>query len=554
MSYRRIAFVFVLGVMFCAWSALACTDIVVGKDASTDGSVITSHTTDEGGPGYAGAFGLVAGFGLGSGDGYDARIRVIQGGDFEPGTMAPVYAQMCEVGPGTELVQVGEIPQVAHTYSYFHVAYPFLNEKQVAIGETTIAQREELLGSSYAIMTIEQLEAFALQRASTAREAIQIMGALAEEYGFQSSCWIMGECVTVTDPNEAWVFEIFGVGPLWKPGSGQLGAIWAARRVPDDEVCVVPNISRIGVIEPGDPDVMHSANYMDLAIKHGWYDPASGEPFNYSAAYTPETGSWSADSIWVRNRLWYVYSQLCPSQTWDPYAPLSAYPFSVKPEKKVSVQDVINFQRTTFEGTPFDPGNLAFWYVLDENGNRVKSPMATPFLNEAEMALYGISEDSLSYRPLARYNCSYGFVSQVRSWLPDPIGGCLWYYNDNPATSIHVPVYCGITATPTSWMTNDRYGYSRDSAWWAFATVDLLANLRYQDAIEDIRAVRDPLQAEFYTVQPAIEQAAAGLYQTDPELAVKLLTNYTQSCMLRAEAAYWDLADELIETYNNNQF
>jgi len=549
----RAIVLFVVGWAALWFAAYPCTDIVVGKEASVDGSVITSHTCDEGGPSLSG----LLGHGGSSGVGYDARIRVVPAQDWPEGAMVPIYRQLCNVGPQTVLEKVGEIPQVSHTYAYFHVAYPFMNEHQVAMGETTIAQRRKLTPSEHAIMTIEQLEAIALQRARTAREAIKIMGALAEKYGFQSSCWYMAECVTVTDPNEAWVFEVYGVGPLWTPDSGKPGAIWAARRVPDDEVCVVPNISRIGVIDPQSPDFMFSSNYMEVAIENGWYDPKSGKPFNLTEAYTPETGEvgdWAADSVWVLNRLWYIYSTLCPSRKWDVNAPLSSYPFSVKPEKKLSVQDVIAFQRSTFQGTPFDPADVPAWYVSDGKGGRVKSPLATPFLNEDAMALLGITPDSPSYRPIARYNCSYGFVSQVRSWLPDPIGGVVWYYNDNPATSIYVPVYCGIQQTPISWQTNDRYIYSRDSAWWAFATVDLLVNLRYQEAINDLKAVRDPLEEEFFKLQPAVEEAALALYKANPELMVRFLTQYSQSCMLRAEEAYWKLADYLMCKYNNNQF
>ncbi|HHY46554.1 MAG TPA: peptidase, partial [Firmicutes bacterium] len=484
------------------------------------------------------------------GVGYDARIRVVPGQDFPPGSTVPIYRQLCEVGPNTQLIKVGEIPQVEHTYTYFHVAYPFMNEFGLTFGETTIAQREELMPSEKAIMTIEQLEILALQRCKTAREAIRLMGSLAEKYGFQSSCGTMGECLTIVDGKEAWVFEIYGVGILWTPESGKPGAVWAARRVPDDHVCVVPNISRIGVIDPNSDDFMFSSNYMDVAIENGWYDPASGKPFDITKAYTPETGPWSADSIWTRNRLWYIYKNLCPSQKWDHDAPLSSYPFSVKPERKVSVRDVIAFQRSTFEGTERSLADLPAWYVPDGKGGTVKSPLATPFITDDLAALLHIENE----RPISRYNCSYGFVAEVRDWLPDPIKTCLWYYNDNPATTIYVPVYSGATELPLSWRTNDRYKYSRDSAWWAFATVDQFASFRYQDAIKDIKEVRDPLEADFFAMQPTIERAALELYKQDPKLAVKFITDYTNTCMKDAEAAYWGLADRLMVKYNNNQF
>ncbi|MCR4424860.1 MAG: C69 family dipeptidase [Firmicutes bacterium] len=528
-----------VSVFLGSTAALACTDVVVGKNASRDGSTITSHTCDEGGYG-----------GGGSGIGYDARIRVVPGQTFPEGSTFTVYRQTCEAGPSAPLIVVGEIPQVEKTYTYFHVAYPFLNEHGLAIGETTIAQREELVPSDRAILTIEQLEILALQRCKTAREAIVVIGELAERYGFQSSCASMGECITLADGNEAWVMEIYGVGPFWTPDSGEPGAIWVARRVGDDQVCVVPNVSRIGVIEEGNLDFMYSKSYKDVAIENGWYDPASGEPFNITTAYTPETGSWSADSMWIRNRLWYIYSLLCPSQTWDHDAPLSAYPFSVKPEKKVSVQDVIAFQRSSFEGTEHSLADLPAWFVPDGKGGKTKSPLATPFITD-DMANLLCFENE---RPVSRYNCSYGFVAEVRSWLPEPVKACLWYYNDNPATSMYVPVYNGVTELPVSWRTNDRFQYSRNSAWWAFATVDQYAGFRFQDAIKDIAAARDPVEAGFFAMQPCIERVAAEIWARDPAAARSFITGYTSMCMKKAESTYWELADLLMCKYVNNQY
>ena len=167
-----------------AGTTLACTDVVVGRLASVDGSTITSHTVDEG---------------SGPGTGYDCRIHIVPGQTFPEGSTMPIYKQTCEIGPTTVLKQVGTIPQVRETYSYLHSAYPFMNEHGLTMGETTISQRRELVPSEFAIMTVEQLSAVALQRCKTAREAIALMGELAEKYGFQSSCADMGECLTVVD-------------------------------------------------------------------------------------------------------------------------------------------------------------------------------------------------------------------------------------------------------------------------------------------------------------------------------------------------------------------
>lgn len=508
-----------------------CMDVMVGKDATVDGSVMTSHTVD----GW-----------------YDStlNIRVIPGQKFPKGAMVDVYWGLVR----EEMDQpkkIGEIPQVEETYTYFHDAYSHSNEHQLMIGETTIGQKEELKTflDENAIMTIEQLSAFALQRAETARDAIKVMGELGEKYGFLGSCNFEGECLTVTDPNEGWVFEIFSVGVGWDPASGKPGAIWAAQRVPDDEIVCVPNISRIREIDLGQPGYfMASENYMQEAIDRGWYDPASGEPFIWQEAYTPAVGGWSLSSEWVRIRLHLVYSWAAPSMEWDPYKETQSYPFSIKPEKKVSVMDVINLQRSTLTGTVFDMEANPAWLVPGPEGTVVKSPFATPFPGRDLRTLLNIPY----HRPAARQGCSFGVVTQARNWLPDAIGGIIWFYFDNPNTSIHVPIYVGVQEIPSSWTTFNRTQFSLEADRWAFMLADDLVNRRYQDAIQDLKAVRDPLQAEFFANQEAVEKKALELYNEDPMKAKQYLTEYTHEAMAKATKAYWDLNWELIAKYTNN--
>ena len=499
--------------------SFACTDIVVGKAASTDGSVITSHTCD----GW-----------------YDSRLQIIPAADHAEGEMAPVW-EWIVYADRRPLEKLGEIPQVPHTYKYFNVAYPFMNEHQVIIGETTIGGRRETMNSEEAIMTIEQLEVFALQRAKTAREAIKIMGELAEKYGYRESCHL-GECLTVTDPNEAWVFEIFGVGPLWTRDSGKPGAVWAAQRVPDDHITCVPNMSRIAEIDPDSPDFMVSENYISTAVELGLYDPESGEPFVWREVY----GNAKHAGMGSRVRLWRVYSTLAPSKNWDPYdAP--DYPFSIKPERKVSFQDVISLFRDTYKGTQFDMTEDPDWYVKSKDG-WVKSPLATPQVNRTWRDLLDITY----YRPIARYYCSYYFVSQARDWLPNEIGGVLWFGLDNPENSLFVPVYCGITDVPESWKTLDRTKLDWNSAWWSFALVDDLVNQRYGDLKPKLDEVMIPIQNKYFQQQEAIEKAALELYNTDPEMAKRLLTEYTSMCMKEAEKVYRELIDKFLWELNNN--
>ena len=500
----------------------ACTDIVVGKKASADGSVITSHTCD---------------------GRYDSRIIIVSAADHQPGEMVPVYEWII-YADHKPLEKLGEIPQVEHTYKYFNVAYPFANEHQVIIGETTLGGAVETKNSEDAIMTIEQLEVFALQRAKTAREAIQVMGELAEKYGYRESCWL-GECLTVTDPNEAWVFEIFGVGPLWKPNSDKPGAVWCAQRVPDDHITCIPNMSRITEINPEDTEnFIVCDNYIETAVELELYDPKSEEPFIWKKVY-----GGIHDSYWgtgCRTRIWRVYSKLAPSRNWA-LEDAPDYPFSIKPDKKVSYQDVIAMFRDTMVGTPYDMTEDPDWFVPGKEGWE-KSPLATPQVDGTWRALLDITY----YRPIARYYCSYYFVSQARDWLPNEIGGVLWFGLDNPENSPFIPVYTGINEVPESWSRVNRDKLDRESAWWAFGLVDDSVNHRYGDLKPELDEVLVPMQEDMFAMQEPIEKAALDLYKTSPELAQKFLTNYTCSLMSHTEEVYWDLADKFLFELNNN--
>ncbi|MDR7520250.1 MAG: C69 family dipeptidase [Armatimonadota bacterium] len=500
-----------------------CTDIVVGKKASTDGAVMTSHTAD---------------------CWYDSRLQIMPAQDHKPGTMAPVYEWII-YEDRMPLVKLGEIPQVAHTYKWFKVGYPFANEHQVMIGETTLGGHPKTKNSERAIMTIEQLEAFCLQRAKNARECIQIMGDLAVKYGFRESCFL-GEALTVTDPNEAWVFEVFGTGPTWTPGSGKPGAVWAAQRIPDDHIAVVPNMSRIARINTNDKaNFMFSSNYMQTAIDLGIYDPKSGKPFIWRDNYGDiHNYPWKDGAV---TRLWRVFTTLAPSGKWE-FAKAPDYPISVKPDKKVSLQQVVNLFRDTMEGTPYDMTAQPGWMVETEGG-KVKSPLATPQLDKAWAELLNIK----SYRPIARYYCSYFFISQARAGMPNDIGGVLWFGLDNPQNSPYIPVFMGIESVPESWKRLDRTRLDRTSAWWAFALVDDLVNHYYGVLKPEVDKVLLPMQAHIFASQPAIEKQALEIYKRDPKAARAFLTNYTSSLMLSAEKAYWDLADQLLFALNNNR-
>ena len=498
--------------------ACACTVIVVGPKASADGSAITSQTAD----------------GI-----FDSNITVVRGRAFPPGAMADVLWNLTGQSPAAP-VKIGEIPQVRRTYTYFHVGYPFMNEHQLALAESTISQHGKLQTArgKKAILTIEQLQVFALQRTKTAREAIRLMGALAEEYGFLGSYQRQGESLSIADVKECWVFEIFSVSGDWAPQSGKPGAVWAARRVPDDHVFCMANMSRIREIDLARPnDFMASRNHRQPAIDNGWYDPKSGKPFIWQEAYTPRKGGWSLKSAFIRNRLYMVHKTVAPSGKWLGKQ-ITDFPFSIKPEKKLKVPDVIALMRSTFKGTPLDTEADPGWR---------KSRLATPFPSSELQKLLKVKY----HRGIAVRDCSHGFVSQSRGWLPNPIGGVAWFFLDNPHTSCFVPVYAGVGRFPDSWKRYDRRKFSRKSARWAFAQADNMVNRRYQDIMKDLKRIRDPLEAEFFAGQSAIEAKSLETYKRSPLEAGKLLTDYTNRCMQRTEQAYWDLIDVLIAKYDD---
>lgn len=525
-------------------TAFSCTIIVAGKNATTDGSVIVSHS--DAGP--------------------DCRVHVVPAQSFPEGAMAPVYWGMTELGRplGDYGDTLGFIPQVRETYAYFQSAYPQMNEHQLAIGESTTSQREELklnLSVAKQIMSVEQAQAFALQRCKTAREALDLITSLMEKYGFRPSCVGESEDLVIADPNEAWVLELFSVGNDWEPGSGKPGVIWAAQRVPDDQVLIIPNWSIIKEIDLDDTDNFRaSSNYMQEAIDRGWYDPDSGEPFIWQNVYAPIPREWAT------SRFWAFYSDVAPDYTeWpdryttDPFAgdeqyiqyvePLSLYPFSVKPEKKLDVQYVMKFQRSTFTGTIYDKENAPCWYYPDSKGNMVKSVHATPFPTADMRKVLKIN----MRRNTARARGEYGMIAQLRSWLPDAVGGIYWFYVDNAYTSAYVPMYAGSTDVAGCMKIYDTEKFDDNSWRWAVDFVDNLLYLRWQDAVKDLHEVRDPLEQSFFDEQEGVDANFRELNKRNPKKAKQYLTDLTIQRQEKAMKLFQDLRISLITKYTNNK-
>ena len=505
----------------------ACTVILVGKNASTDGSVMTTHTCD---------CGLC-----------DWTFRRVPAKDHQPGEMRRIFYSdqfgtwPPDLGLKWDRVPVDgftglEIPEVPHTYGYILGAFGYMNDKQVSIGESTIGNVEKLENNTPAPkFDITMLTIMAMERGGTAREAIQVMGSLAEKYGYGHTD--SGEMLAVADPNEIWLFEIFPVGALWTPASGKPGAVWCAQRVPDDHVSVCPNESRIGEIDLNNKDYfMASPNVIQLAIDQKLFDPKSGKPFNWKKAYSPNDVS-AASTAGARVRLWRFFNLVAPSLNLGPQTNNMDFPFSVKPEKKLSVQDVMNMTRDKCEGTVFDPA---------------RGLQGGPFSNPNFLP-YGFKLDDKAYntpRIIGVNRAEYVTVTQARKGLPDPIGGIVWLAMGFQDTSCFMPLYNGITEIPRGLQIGDHFEFSREATRWAFDYVDFHTQVVYSHAIQDVRAAQQKYEAPAVARTPMVDKYALELYQKDPAAAAQYLTDYCLNNIAAVTDAWWKLGDMLMVKYN----
>jgi dipeptidase len=543
---KHLAFIFIL-LFILPLSEIeiqACTVIVAGKKATADGSVLVSHS--DAGP--------------------DCRIHVVPGALFAKGSQTPVYWGMTELGRplGDYGDTLGMIPQVDETYRYFQSAYPQMNEFQLTIAESTTSMRSELKldeKTCRQIMTVEQAQALALQRCKTARQALKVITALMEKYGFLPSCVGESEALVLADPQEAWVLELIAVGNEWSPEGNRPGVIWAAQRVPDADVLVIPNWSVIKTINLEDTaNFRASKNYMQEAIERNWYDPEKDGAFVWQDIYAPVPREWAT------SRFWLFYATVAPNlKDWpdrytnDPFKgedqytqfvePLSLYPFSVTPEKKMTVQEIMAFQRSTFKGTIYDKEHAPGWYYPGPEKTLVHSVHATPFPTAEMRQLLKINKR----RNIARARGEYGMIAQLRDWLPDAVGGIYWFYVDNAFTSAYVPMYAGVTDVADCYKTYDKEHFDEGSIRWAVDFVDNLLYLRWQDAVNDLHEARDPVEQRFFDEQDQVDQKFQELYKKKPPKAHQYITELTIQRQNEILKLFQDLRIKLITKYTNNK-
>ncbi|MBN2411441.1 C69 family dipeptidase [candidate division KSB1 bacterium] len=494
-----------------------CTTITMGRKASVGGWVTTSHTCDS----------------HRTRSWLDIQIQKTYT-DHRQVKMLKRIEDNSRAMPAYKYVETGEIPQTGKTYGYINTAYPCMNQHQLAIGESTFGGRASLKSDNGKI-DCQQLVQLLMERCTTAREAIQLAGHLTQTHGYIDD----GECLTIADKKEVWHLEILG------SGKGEKGSIWAAQRVPDDHVSVNANASRIARLDLSRPDYfLASSNVYQVAQDSGWWNPANG-PFRFCYAYDPD----GRTTFSARRRVWRVFSLIAPSLNID--ANDKDFPFSVKPDTLVTLEKLVSIFRDYYQGTDYNfVKNIT---QADSTGKEVISPFANPFMPYEMNRLFKINGGWgwRGERTIARWYTMYATITQSRDWMPDEIGGVVWLAFDNVATSIYIPVYCGVTDLPRSFKTPGRdNGFTRDSAWWAFNRLGTLAAQRWGDMQRDVVAVWDPLQDELFGAQNQVENEAIQRYSQSREKAIEFLTEYTVKWGDRIVERAWKLGDELWTKYD----
>ena len=459
--------------------AFSCTNFLISKGATKDGSTMITYAADS--------------------HTLYGELYFTPAGIHPDGEMIDIY----EWDTGKYL---GKIKQVRRTYK----VVGNMNEFQVSIGETTYGGRKEL-HSKIGVLDYGSLMYITLQRAKTAREAIKIMGKLVEEYGYVSE----GETFSIADPKDVWIMDMIGKGK-------EKGAVWVARRVPDGYVTAHANQARIRKFPLHDPkNCLYSKDVISFARKMGYFK-GKDEDFSFVDAYAPPD---FGGLRFCEARVWSFFRRVAPSKNMDRYIDYvrgnpkaEPLPLWIKPDKKLSVQDLMSLMRDHFEGTEFDlskgvgagPYKLPYrWRPLVWKYNGKK------YFNE---------------RATSTQQTGFSFIAQARGYLPNPIGGILWFGVDDTFSTVYVPMYCGINKAPYNYAvgTGDFYHFSWDSAWWVFNFVANFAYSRYSDMIKDIQIVQRYFEDSFVEKVPKTDRAALYFYKKAPALAEEYLTKFSE--------------------------
>ena len=483
--------------------AQACTSFLVGKKASACGSAFITYNQDS-----YGMFG---------------RLLYYPAADHAPGTMRRIV-------DGDTNTFHGEIAEAPHTYAVMG----YINEHQVAITETTFGGREELVNPK-GILDYVSLMTVALQRSRTAREAIDVMTSLVQEYGYASE----GESFSIADPNEVWILEMIGKGPNEK------GAVWVAVRIPDDCISCHANQSRIHRFDLKDKkNVRYAKDVISFARKQGFFDGKDAD-FSFADAYAPadfgalrycEARVWSFYNKWVDGMDRYL--DAVDGKHIGQTEPMPLY---MKPKQKLSLADVMNSMRDHYEGTPFD--------VTQDVG---AGPYCAPY-RPTPLAWEHEGKKYFNERPISTQQTAGTYVIQVRDFLPNEIGGVLWFGNDDPNMVAYTPVYCCAKSAPACYDPKDANDvtFSWQSAFWVENWVANMTYPRYSQLFPSLKEAREELEKDFIAYQATVEKQAAELLRYDADRAVAYLTDYSHSCASRMMDRWIKLGQYLIVKYND---
>jgi dipeptidase len=497
---RMVACSLVVGV---AWlggyrTADACTNFLITKGASADGSVMITYAADA--------------------HNFYGELSFSPPGVHLPGAMREVI----EWDTGKYL---GRIRQAPVTYS----VVGNMNQHQVAVGETTFGGREELAGSG--LVDYGSLMFIALERATTAREAIQVIADVVAEYGYAST----GESLSISDPAEAWILEIIG------KGKDNPGAVWVARRVPDGYISAHANQARIRQFPLDDPaNSLYSPDVISFAREKGYFEGPDAS-FSFADTYAPLT---FGGLRFCEARVWCMFHRTAPSlnisHEWAAgNVEAEPLPLWIKPDRKLSVRDVMGLMRDHFEDTP-----------LDMTSDAGAGPYGLPY--RWRPLTWKVDEvEYFNERAVSTQQTGFSFVSQSRSWLPDPVGGVLWFGVDDTASTVYFPVYCGVRQVPAAFAQGNGSltEFTWDSGFWVFNWVANFSYLRYSEMIQDVQAVQQELEGRFLSEQPEIEAAALALHERSPRLAVDYLTDYTVGVGGAVHERWRKLGEELLVKY-----
>lgn len=494
---------FTAAFLTMATAAAACTNFIVAKGASTDGSIMCTYNADD--------YGMFIG------------LAHYAAGTHQKGEMRKV------IDWDTKKYH-GEIPEAPVTYNVIGN----INEFQVTIGETTYGGREEMVDTT-GIIDYGSLIYIALQRSRTAREAIKVMTSLAEKYGYNSE----GETFTICDPNEAWIMEMMGCG-----GDKKQKVVWVAVRVPDNAICGHANQSRIGVFSQYQTEVLHSKNVVSFARQKGWYK-GTDKDFSWKNTYAfPDFSG----RRWCEARVWSFFNHHKDMSRWLSWAigkdkNAEDMPLWIVPNKKLSVQDLESDMRDHYEGT-----ELSVADGKDMGGGIWQMPYRpTPLTFKVNGKSY------FNERPTSTQQTGFSYVSQMRSWLPREIGGVLWFGNDDGNMIAYTPIYCGNTVQPECYNTPgaDAVTFSMKNAYWVCNWVSNMVYPRYSMMFPSLKTVRDSLEASYFANQAAVEAKAKELYKDNKDAAIKYLNDYSNQKAQQMLARWRQLAFYLIVKYND---